>query len=140
MLEYIDIFPSRRVAVIGDVMLDGYVWGRAGRISPEAPVPVVEVNKVTSCLGGAANVIRNLVSLGGQAAAFGVVGNDLHGEKLRSLLDRSGIDPVGVFTDPSRPTTFKERIIAVHCAFSAKIDSAVKIHADSEQKRKVQKQ
>lgn len=112
MLEYIDIFPSRRVAVIGDVMLDGYVWGRAGRISPEAPVPVVEVNKVTSCLGGAANVMRNVSTLGGQVAAFGVVGGDADGEEVRRQLESYGISPAGLVVDASRRTTHKQRVIA----------------------------
>ena len=108
----VDSFRSKKVAVVGDLMLDAYTWGKVTRISPEAPVPVVQVTRRSCCLGGAANVIRNIVSLGASAAAFGVVGNDAHGETLRKLLNQSGIDPVGVLMDPSRPTTFKERIIA----------------------------
>ena len=108
----VDSFRSKKIAVIGDLMLDAYTWGKVTRISPEAPVPVVQVTRRSCCLGGAANVIRNIVSLGASAAAFGVVGRDVNGDKLRQLLDEAGIDPVGVFTDPSRPTTFKERIIA----------------------------
>ena len=108
----VDGLSQKKIAVVGDLMLDAYTWGKVNRISPEAPVPIVQVTRRSCCLGGAANVIRNLVSLGASAAAFGVVGNDLHGETLRAQLDQSGIDSVGVFTDPSRPTTFKERIIA----------------------------
>ena len=108
----VDSFGDKKIAVIGDLMLDAYTWGKVNRISPEAPVPVVQVTRRSCCLGGAANVIRNIVSLGATAAAFGVVGNDAHGGKLRELLNQSGIDPVGVLTDSSRPTTFKERIIA----------------------------
>ena len=108
----VDSFGKKKIAVIGDLMLYAYTWGKVNRISPEAPVPVVQVTRRSCCLGGAANVIRNIVSLGASAAAFGVVGSDEHGEKLRELLNRSGIDPVGVLTDASRPTTFKERIIA----------------------------
>lgn len=108
----VDEFRRKKVAVIGDLMLDAYTWGKVNRISPEAPVPVVQVTRRSCCLGGAANVIRNIVSLGATAAAFGIVGSDSHGEKLRKLLGQAGIDPVGVKTDPARPTTFKERIIA----------------------------
>ena len=108
----VDAFKGKKIAVIGDLMLDAYTWGKVNRISPEAPVPVVQVTRRSCCLGGAANVIRNIVSLGASAAAFGVVGNDVNGGKLRELLDKWGIDPVGVLTDPDRPTTFKERIIA----------------------------
>ena len=108
----VDSFGDKKIAVIGDLMLDAYTWGKVNRISPEAPVPVVQVTRRSCCLGGAANVIRNIVSLGATAAAFGVVGNDAHGGKLRELLNQSCIDPVGVLTDSSRPTTFKERIIA----------------------------
>ena len=108
----VDSFKGKTIAVIGDLMLDAYTWGKVNRISPEAPVPVVQVTRRSCCLGGAANVIRNIVSLGASAAAFGIVGNDIHGKKLRELLDQEGIDPIGVLTDPDRPTTFKERIIA----------------------------
>ena len=108
----VDAFGNKKIAVFGDLMLDAYTWGKVNRISPEAPVPVVQVTRRSCCLGGAANVIRNIVSLGASAAAFGVVGNDAHGDKLRELLQAAGINSCGVFTDPSRPTTFKERIIA----------------------------
>lgn len=112
IFSVVDAFEGKKIAVVGDLMLDAYTWGKVNRISPEAPVPVVQVTRRSCCLGGAANVIRNIVSLGASAAAFGVVGSDIHGEKLRELLAESGIDSAGVLTDPSRPTTFKERIIA----------------------------
>ena len=108
----VDSFKGKRIAVIGDLMLDAYTWGKVNRISPEAPVPVVQVTSRTFRPGGAANVIRNIVSLGASAAAFGIVGNDIHGDELRHMLDQENIDPIGVLTDPNRPTTFKERIIA----------------------------
>ena len=75
-IEFLQHFSGARVAVVGDVMLDIYLWGQVSRISPEAPVPVVNVNRRTSCLGGAANVMRNLRTLGAAAFAYGVVGND----------------------------------------------------------------
>ena len=108
----VDSFKGKRIAVIGDLMLDAYTWGKVNRISPEAPVPVVQVTSRTFRPGGAANVIRNIVSLGASAAAFGIVGNDIHGDELRKMLNQESIDPIGVLTDPDRPTTFKERIIA----------------------------
>ena len=69
----VDAFKGKRIAVLGDLMLDAYTWGKVNRISPEAPVPVVQVTRRSCCLGGAANVIRNIVSLGASAAAFGIV-------------------------------------------------------------------
>lgn len=108
----IKAFSGKRVAVIGDLMLDVYVWGKANRISQEAPVPVVLVNKKTSCLGGASNVMRNVATLGGAVQAFGVVGNDENGKILRSMLSEYSIDSSNVCTDPARQTIEKQRIIA----------------------------
>ena len=75
-------FTGKKVAVIGDLMLDSYIWGKVSRISPEAPVPVVHVNKKTFCLGGAANVMKNIVSLGGEAVAFSILGTQQTGMQL----------------------------------------------------------
>ena len=105
-------FPGCRIAVIGDLMIDSYVWGVVERISPEAPVPVVQVSKTSCCLGGAANVMRNIVTLGGQVDAFGLVGNDSNGELIRQMLREYKIDPSGVLTDFDRPSIRKERVIA----------------------------
>ncbi len=105
-------FPNCRIAVIGDLMIDSYVWGVVERISPEAPVPVVQVSKTSCCLGGAANVMRNIVTLGGQVDAFGLVGNDSSGELIRQMLREYKIDPAGVLTDFARPSIRKERVIA----------------------------
>ena len=93
-------------------MIDSYVWGVVERISPEAPVPVVQVSKTSCCLGGAANVMRNIVTLGGQVDAFGLVGNDSSGELIRQMLREYKIDPAGVLTDFARPSIRKERVIA----------------------------
>lgn len=103
---------SRKIAVIGDLMLDVYVWGRANRISQEAPVPVVQVGRQTQTLGGASNVMRNIVSLGGSVMPFGVIGNDEAGKKLLSLFAAQGIDSDFVVSDPGRITTQKQRVIA----------------------------
>jgi rfaE bifunctional protein kinase chain/domain len=105
---------GRRVLVVGDVMLDEFLWGRVARISPEAPVPVVEITSQTFHLGGAANVACNVRSLGGQAVVAGVVGRDPAGQRLREALVRSGVEDAMAFDDQGRPTTHKTRIIAHH--------------------------
>ena len=109
---YLGRFKDVRLLVIGDVMLDHYIWGRVDRISPEAPVPVVEVTRESVHLGGAANVAHNIVSLGGQADLCGLIGADDVGRRIRSELAglRIGVD--GLATDRSRPTTQKTRVIA----------------------------
>jgi D-beta-D-heptose 7-phosphate kinase/D-beta-D-heptose 1-phosphate adenosyltransferase len=105
-------FTSCRVLVVGDLMLDRYVWGSVDRISPEAPVPVVQVQRESTMLGGAGNVVRNLVSLGAQVDVVALVGDDESATELRRLLDHWKIDPSGLIVDASRPTTEKTRVIA----------------------------
>lgn len=112
LLNIIGNFPGKRIAVIGDLMLDVYLWGRVTRISPEAPVPIVRINRVTNCLGGAANVMRNLVTLGGSALAFGMTGDDADGREICTQLANYGIDAATVAVDPTRRTTNKQRVIA----------------------------
>ncbi len=104
-------FSSVNIAVVGDLILDQYIWGVVDRISPEAPVPVVDVKKEDYSLGGAANVASNVVSLGAKATVIGVMGDDLHGSKLKELLKERGIDTEGLFIG-KRPTTVKTRVIA----------------------------
>ncbi len=101
-----------RVLVVGDVMMDEFIWGKVDRISPEAPVPVVTVKKETQLLGGAANVVNNIRSLGGEAFLVGIVGGDERGRKILSLLEECGVETGGVLIDPRRPTTVKTRIVA----------------------------
>ena len=108
----IESFKDIRIAVIGDLILDVYLWGDASRISQEAPVPVLRVNKRTERLGGAANVLCNLSTLGAKAVAYGVVGDDENAQRLESLLDAYGIVRDGIIRDPSRITTEKQRVIA----------------------------
>ena len=102
------------IVVLGDVMLDEFIWGDVSRISPEAPVPVVDIRRESTHLGGAANVLANLVALGAKACVVGVVGDDFPGERIRSsVLDKSALQTDGsLVTDNSRPTTIKMRIIA----------------------------
>src|SRR5436309_11674191 len=94
-------FQGRAVAVLGDCMLDRYLWGRVDRISPEAPVPVVEVERETDSLGGAGNVAANLVRLGARPVLIGVVGSDDAGNRLRSALAERGVDSSRVLEDSS---------------------------------------
>ena len=84
-------FSGKKILVIGDLVLDCYIWGKVSRISPEAPVPVVEVTNENFFLGGAANVAHNIVSLEGQVTVVGIVGKDRTGNVLRSILDEKGI-------------------------------------------------
>jgi D-beta-D-heptose 7-phosphate kinase/D-beta-D-heptose 1-phosphate adenosyltransferase len=105
---------ARRVLVLGDVMLDEFVWGKVARISPEAPVPVVQVEDQSFHLGGAGNVAANVRSLGGAAILSGVIGEDAAGERVRSALLAAGVEPLLVASSDGRPTTVKTRIIAHH--------------------------
>lgn len=103
---------GKRVAVIGDLMLDRYVWGRVDRISPEAPVPVVSVERRSHSLGGSANVVHNLRTLGAEPVPFGVVGADQAADLVFGLFRQAGIDTASILRDDERPTTLKTRIIA----------------------------
>ncbi len=108
----VDRFSSVEVLVVGDVILDRYLRGEASRISPEAPVPVVQLRQVVHRPGGAANVAANLVSLGGSAGLVGCVGSDSEAETLMDLLNRQGVAGTEVVVDEHRPTTCKTRVIA----------------------------
>lgn len=110
--EILDGISTRRVMVIGDAMLDRYVWGKVSRISPEAPVPIVDIREETIRLGGAANVANNIVSLGAACEIFSVVGNDMTAEELKREIGNRGIMTDGLIGDPQRPTTVKTRVIA----------------------------
>ena len=105
-------FSQKHILVMGDLMLDSYMWGQANRISPEAPVPVVSVKEVTHNPGGAANVGWNIASLSANVNMAGVVGNDSHGEQLLTLMSERGMNVESVVRDTNRPTTVKTRVIA----------------------------
>jgi rfaE bifunctional protein kinase chain/domain len=105
---------GRRIGVVGDFMLDRYVWGSATRLSPEAPVPVVDFKNESQVLGGAGNVAANLAALGAVVFPFGVVGEDTEGRAIQSYLVSAGIAAKGVAADASRITTVKTRIVARH--------------------------
>ena len=112
--ELISRFAGRRMLAIGDLMLDEFIWGRVSRISPEAPVPVVNVTGESYYPGGAANVARNLREFTAETAVLGLTGMDTHGQRLVQLLHVAGIHTEGVLTDESAFTTVKTRVIARH--------------------------
>lgn len=112
--EWVDGFRGHAILILGDLMLDKYIFGQAVGISPEAPVPVVRLERVTYCLGGAANVAANVKSLGGESCLAGVVGDDFEGVTLRKGMRDSNLSSDGVFVAPGRPTTLKARVVANH--------------------------
>lgn len=112
MVELVGRFEALRILVLGDVMLDRYIWGRVERISPEAPVPVVRVERESTMLGGAGNVARTIASLGARAALVALVGDDDAGELVADRLSDWKIDASGMIVDALRPTTQKTRVIA----------------------------
>ena len=110
--ETVSLFHGKKIAVLGDLMLDSYIWGKVSRISPEAPVPVVQVQRETYTLGGAGNVMRNIVTLGGEAEAYGLIGKDTTGDKVLSQLVEYKIGTEGIQVTHDRPTTEKQRVVA----------------------------
>ena len=108
----IENFSRSRVLVVGDIMADHFIWGRVSRISPEAPVPVVEVKKDHFTLGGCANVLNNIFAMGGRVHLAGVVGSDETGRRLLSEFRNRGLDTGGIVVEAGRPTTLKTRIVA----------------------------
>lgn len=109
--ELLERCRGRQIAVLGDVMLDRYFWGSVTRISPEAPVPVVDLEEEQARLGGAANVAHNLFTLGLRPLLLGVIGEDAAGQTLLELMERLGCRTHGLFRQPGRPTTEKIRIL-----------------------------
>jgi rfaE bifunctional protein kinase chain/domain len=100
------------ILVIGDLMIDHYIWGNATRLSPEAPVPIVNVKNESTTLGGAGNVVQNLVSFGANVIVAGVIGNDAMGNQLIEILEAEGVKTNIIIKDNSRPTTVKTRVLA----------------------------
>ena len=110
----LDRMTRIRILVIGDLILDEFIWGTVERISPEAPVPVVWAERESAMPGGAANVASNVRALGGQAELLGIVGPDAGGRRLRQELQGRGLSTDGIFVDRHRPTTLKTRVVAQH--------------------------
>ena len=134
--KYINLFPATRILVVGDVVLDHYIYGRVTRISPEAPVPVVNITKENLLLGGAANVVNNIHSMGGLVRVCGVIGDDEAGKQLLQLLRVQGINPEGLIKDQTRPTTIKTRIIA-HNQQVVRFDRETKDKIEKETRRQI---
>jgi len=111
-LEIIANFPRSGVLVVGDVMVDHFIWGKVSRISPEAPVPVVDVQKDSVMLGGCANVLNTIYAMGGRVYVAGVIGADEIGQGLLKQLREREIDTAGIIVENGRPTTLKTRIVA----------------------------
>jgi D-beta-D-heptose 7-phosphate kinase/D-beta-D-heptose 1-phosphate adenosyltransferase len=112
LARHVKAMRHRRLAVVGDLMLDRYMWGTASRLSPEAAVPIVDFVEESTCPGGAGNVAANLAALGAAVSVFGATGADEFAPKLRSALRAAGLSEKGVVTDPARHTTVKTRLIA----------------------------
>ncbi|MBT6339299.1 MAG: D-glycero-beta-D-manno-heptose-7-phosphate kinase, partial [Desulfobacula sp.] len=128
----IDDFKNVTALVIGDLMIDEYLWGSVDRISPEAPVPVVCVEKQSHTLGGAGNVINNLVAMGVKVLAIGTAGTGKAGQMIFGKLESLGIETDGIVSEPQRPTTRKTRVIASNQQV-LRIDKEIKrnINADT---------
>ncbi len=121
--QVVERFKGARIAVLGDLMLDHYVWGNVSRISPEAPVPIVEVTGESEMLGGAGNVAMNICALGGLPQVFGVVGDDKAGRRVVELLERaSALGGRHVLVDRNRRTTVKQRVVA-HSQHVVRVDT-----------------
>ena len=114
MLIDISKFDQCRLLVVGDLMLDEYLWGEVDRISPEAPVQVVAIQKEDFALGGAGNVVNNVVALGGKVSAVGVIGTGRNGQLLLNMFNDLGVNTKGIIQEPGRITTQKTRIIAAN--------------------------
>lgn len=129
--ELVSALRGHAVLILGDVMLDEYIWGQVRRISPEAPVPVVEATRRTYAPGGAANVATNVAMLGGQVFLASVIGQDYSADSLRQELTQRGVSVNGLVVCAERPTTTKTRVIA-HSQQVARVDSEVRQPIPSE--------
>ncbi|MCK4518945.1 MAG: D-glycero-beta-D-manno-heptose-7-phosphate kinase [Candidatus Omnitrophica bacterium] len=130
LLKIISQFKNAKILVLGDVILDEFIWGAVDRISPEAPVPVVKVNSQSFMPGGASNVANNARALGAKVYIAGVVGNDQYGNILSRQLEDKGINVDGLMVDEGRPTTLKTRVIA-HSQQVVRIDREDEAHIGS---------
>jgi D-beta-D-heptose 7-phosphate kinase/D-beta-D-heptose 1-phosphate adenosyltransferase len=108
----IDRFSDARVVVVGDIIMDEYIWGNVSRISPEAPVPVVDIKEETKMLGGAANVLNNIASFGGRPILCGVIGGDQMGQEIVERVKSLGLRTDGIIAESHRPTSIKTRVVA----------------------------
>lgn len=123
LFDVIKKFNEAKILVVGDIILDEYLWGMANRQSPEAPVPVLEVKRKTYLLGGAANVANNISAMGANAVLMGVIGDDLYSGVAMDILKKNKIDTEYVLKDKTRPTTVKTRLIAQNNKHLARVDN-----------------
>ena len=135
-LETVARFKKARILVIGDFILDQFIWGSVDRISPEAPVPVVNVQRESYMPGGSLNVANNIHTLGGVVFPCGVIGRDINGRMLAKVMRKSGIETAGVIYDPARPTSIKTRVIA-HSQQMVRVDREKTHPVDAEILRKI---
>jgi len=112
IIQLFDSFKNMKVLIVGDAMIDAYMWGKIERQSPEAPVPVVEIEKHENRLGGAGNVARNIRSLGANPILCSVLGDDYNGKHLKELLEKEDLSTNGILTESGRKTTIKTRVIS----------------------------
>jgi D-glycero-beta-D-manno-heptose-7-phosphate kinase len=136
LIEGINHFSSARIAVLGDIILDEFIWGDVSRISPEAPVPVLDVERETRLLGGAANVVRNMGALGAEAILCGVVGDDAMGREIVSVLTGMGLRSDGIVIEKGRPTSIKTRVVAQNQQI-VRYDRETRTHIRAESVRKM---
>lgn len=136
VLRLLSAARKTRVLVVGDLMLDQFIWGNVSRISPEAPVPVVDFAKESCMPGGAANVARNLSALGVDTTIFGLIGRDEAGQRLKSLLHEQAVDCRGLITQPDRMTTVKTRVVA-HQQQVVRVDRETRRDADAASTRRL---
>ena len=125
-----------KIAIIGDVMLDKYVYGTISRISPEAPVPVVDIDRTEFKLGGAANVANNIKALDAEPVLIGVIGNDYDSKHYLDVMKMLGLSTAGIIKDNSRPTTAKTRVIA-HSQHVLRVDSEIKDDVSGNTRKKI---
>ena len=136
LIDRLPELEGRKVLIVGDIGLDEYILGDVRRISPEAPVPVLEVSSEDLRLGLAANVAQNVVSLGGQAVLVAVVGEDSGADRLKDLFKKNKVSWNGIVVDSSRPTTRKTRVMAQHHHL-VRVDYELKKHLKTETEKKV---
>lgn len=136
LLEILDRIAGTPILVVGDMLLDRYTWGKVDRISPEAPVPIVDVVRMEDRLGGAGNVVRNLATIGAKPIACGIIGNDSEGREMLELFQRDGADASEVYVEPSKPTALKTRVIGQKQQI-VRIDREDKTNCSSEVSQKL---
>lgn len=124
--ELLNTFPGKSILILGDIILDAYIWGEVKRISPEAPVPVVDIHSRSSLPGGAGNVAANILGLCGRVRLGGVIGSDQSGKDLCDALQDLRVPTGGILIDPDRPTTTKTRVIA-HNQHVVRLDSELRV-------------